>query len=84
MTALGKGVDKSYKTRYLHSINNADSNAGDTAMSQCSSSLARTRDLMPATSNKLGSKVREQNTAHESNIAFYFLVPWSRPGMTVH
>ena len=46
------------------------------------SSLARTRDLMLATSNKLGSKVREQNTAHESNIAFYFLDPWSRPGMT--
>ena len=32
---LGKGVDKSYKTRYLHSINNADSNVGDTTMSQC-------------------------------------------------
>ena len=56
MTALGKTVNKSYKTRYLHSINYADSNAGDAAMYQCSSSLARTRDLMPATSTKLESK----------------------------
>ena len=56
MTALGKAVNKSYKTRYLHSINNADSNAGDTAMYQCSSSLARTRDLMPTISTKLDSK----------------------------
>ena len=32
---LGKGVDKSYKTRYLHSINNADCNAGKATTSQC-------------------------------------------------
>ena len=52
MTALQKAVYESCRTRYLHSINNADCNAGDATMSQCSSSLARTRDLMPATRTK--------------------------------
>ena len=35
MTALGKAVCESCRTRYLHSINNADCNAGYATMSQC-------------------------------------------------
>ena len=35
MTALGKAVNESCRSRYLHNINNADSNAGKATTSQC-------------------------------------------------
>ena len=47
------------------------------------SSLAKTRDLMSATSTKLNTKVKEKNNAHDTCTAYSGrLDPWSGPGMT--
>ena len=36
----------------------------------CTSSLARTRDLMSATSTKLNTKVKEKNNAYDTHTAY--------------
>ena len=62
------------KTHNLH-INNNDS---DTTNLHGTSSLARTRDLMSATSTKLNTKVKEKNNAHDTCTAYSDrLDPWS-------
>ena len=49
----------------------------------CTSSLARTRDLMSATSTKHDIKVKEKNNAHDTHNAYSGCSdPWSGPGMT--
>ena len=65
---------KDLKTYHL----NIDNNGSDTTNLHGTSSLARTRDLMFATSTKLNTKVKEKNNAHDTCTAYSGrLDPWS-------
>jgi len=67
------------KTYHLYT----NDNDSDTTNLHGTSSLARTRDLMSATSTKLNTKVKEKNNAHDTCTAYSGrLDPWSGPGMT--
>lgn len=57
---------------------NIDNNGGDTTNLHGTSSLARTRDLMSATSTKHDIKVKEKNNTHDTCTAYSGrLDPWS-------
>ena len=69
-------------TKYVEDMKtyhlNIDNNDSDTTNLHGTSSLARTRDLMSATSTKLNTKIKEKNNAYDTHTAYSGrLDPWS-------